>query len=128
MINLVKDTINEKDIDNLIEWLKTYPRLTKHKLTIEFEKEWSSWLGVDYSIFCNSGSSAILLMLYALMQANYIKNGSQIVIPSAAWVTDLAPVMQLGFNPILCDINLDNLSVDLIHLEEILVLGVDLPQ
>ena len=55
MINLVKDTINEKDIDNLIKWLKTYPRLTKHKLTIEFEKEWSKWLGIDYSIFCNSG-------------------------------------------------------------------------
>jgi CDP-6-deoxy-D-xylo-4-hexulose-3-dehydrase len=121
MINLVKDTINEKDIDNLIKWLKTYPRLTKHKLTIEFEKEWSKWLGTDYSIFCNSGSSAILLMLYALIQANYIKRGSQIVIPSAAWVTDLAPAMQLGFEPVLCDINFNNLSVDLNHLEEIFV-------
>ena len=29
MINLVKDTIDTKDIDNLIDWLKTYPRLTK---------------------------------------------------------------------------------------------------
>ncbi len=28
-IALVKDTIDRDDVDNLIEWLKTYPRLTK---------------------------------------------------------------------------------------------------
>jgi len=28
-ITLVKDTIDKDDVDNLIEWLKTYPRLTK---------------------------------------------------------------------------------------------------
>lgn len=28
-ITLVKDTIDRDDVDNLIEWLKTYPRLTK---------------------------------------------------------------------------------------------------
>ena len=60
MISLVKDTINENDIDTLIEWLGTYPRLTKDKLTVEFEEDWSKWLGTDYSVFCNSGSSAIL--------------------------------------------------------------------
>ena len=29
MIKLVSDTIDNKDIDNLINWLKNYPRLTK---------------------------------------------------------------------------------------------------
>lgn len=28
-ITLVKDTIDRDDVDNLIKWLKTYPRLTK---------------------------------------------------------------------------------------------------
>lgn len=28
-ITLVKDTIDKDDVDNLIDWLKTYPRLTK---------------------------------------------------------------------------------------------------
>ena len=121
MINLVKDTIDKNDIDILIEWLETYPRLTKDKLTVEFEEKWSNWLGTDYSVFCNSGSSAILLMLYALIQSDYIKKDSKIVIPSAAWATDLAPIIQLGLEPILCDINFDNLSVDLNHLEEIFI-------
>ena len=37
MITLVKDTINNKDIDRLIDWLKTYPRLTKGNVTLELE-------------------------------------------------------------------------------------------
>ena len=39
--------------------------------------------------------------------------------PAISWATDLAPVIQLGLDPILCDCNLEDLSVDLEHLEEI---------
>ena len=118
MITLVKDTINNKDIDNLIDWLKTYPRLTKGPVTLELEKKWSKWLGRKYSVFCNSGSSANLLMLSALKESGYMKN-EKVVVPSVAWATDLAPVMQLGFEPILVAANMNDLSVDLEHLEEI---------
>ena len=41
MISLVKDTINNKDIDKLIDWLQTYPRLTKGPVTLELEEKWS---------------------------------------------------------------------------------------
>lgn len=119
MIPLVKDTINNKDIDQLIEWLKTYPKLTKGDLTIELEQKFADWVGTEYSVFVNSGSSANLLMLYYL-KLKY-ENGSRlkIVVPSLCWATDLAPVLQLEMDPILCDCNLNNLSVDLDHLEEI---------
>ena len=120
MISLVKDTIDEKDIDRLIEWLKTYPRLTKGAVTLEFENKFSKWLGRRYSVFVNSGSSANLLVLSALLQGKYLKN-TKIVVPSTAWSTDLAPVIQLGLKPLLCDSNLKDLSVDLEHLEKIFV-------
>ena len=116
MITLVKDTIDNKDIDRLIEWLKTYPRLTKGSVTLELEKKFSDWLGTKYSVFCNSGSSANLLML-SVLKEKY--NTKKVVVPSVAWSTDLAPVMQLGMKPILCDCNMKDLSVDLNHLEEI---------
>ena len=118
MITLVKHTIDNNDIDNLIEWLKTYPRLTKGPITLELESKYSDWLGRKYSVFCNSGSSANLLMLSALQQGEYLKN-NKIVVPSVAWATDLAPVMQLGLKPILCDSNKRDLSADLVHLEKI---------
>ena len=118
MINLVKDTIDNKDIDQLIDWLKTYPKLTKGPRTLELEDKWSDWLGVKYSVFCNSGSSANLLMLSALKESGYMEN-NKVVVPSVAWSTDLAPVIQLGMKPILCDSNMEDLSVDLEHLERI---------
>ena len=117
-ITLVKDTIDNNDIDNLIDWLKTYPRLTKGPVTLELEKKYSNWLGRKYSVFVNSGSSANLLMLSALQQGDYLKN-NKVVVPSVAWATDLAPVMQLGLKPILCDSNKRDLSADLVHLEKI---------
>ena len=120
MISLVKDTIDEKDIDRLIEWLKTYPRLTKGSVTLEFEEKFSNWLGRKHSVFVNSGSSANLLVLSALQQGEYLKN-NKIVVPSTAWSTDLAPVIQLGLEPLLCDSNLKDLSVDLEHLEKIFI-------
>ena len=118
MITLVKNTIDNDDIDNLIDWLKTYPRLTKGPVTLELEKKYSNWLGRKYSVFVNSGSSANLLMLSALQQGGYLKN-NKVVVPSVAWATDLAPVMQLGLKPILCDSNKRDLSADLVHLEKI---------
>ena len=117
-ITLVKDTIDNNDIDRLIDWLKTYPRLTKGPVTLELEEKYSKWIGRTYSVFCNSGSSANLLMLSALQQGKYLKN-NKVVVPSVAWATDLAPVMQLGLEPILCDSNKRDLSADLFHLEKI---------
>ena len=117
-ITLVKDTVDNEDIDNLIEWLKTYPRLTKSEKTIEFERLWSEWIGCKYSVFVNSGSSANLLMLYALLELYKLRN-KKVVVPALAWATDLAPVMQLGLEPILVDCDPSNLSIDIEHLEAI---------
>lgn len=119
-ISLVKDTIDKKDIKNLIKWLKTNPRLTKGDRTIEFEKKWSKWLGVKYSIFLNSGSSANLAMIYALMLSKKLKN-NKIVVPSLSWVTSVSPIINFNLNPILCDSDKETLSIDLKHLEKIFI-------
>lgn len=118
MISLVNDTIDKKDVDQLIDWLSNYPRLTKGPVTLEFEKKWAKWLGTEYAVFVNSGSSANLLMLYALISDKRLKN-NKIVVPGLCWATDLSPVFQFGLQPILCDVNMDTLSVDLEELEKI---------
>lgn len=120
MIPLTDNPINYEDIDSLIEWLKTYPQLTKGPLTWEFEKKWSEWQGCKYSVFVNSGSSANLLMLNTLRFSTELPPGSKIVVPALCWSTDISPVIQLCFEPVICDINLEDLSFDLNQLEEIL--------
>ena len=119
MIKLAAETIDKSDIRKLISWLKKNPKLTQGNLTKIFEKKFANWIGVKYAVFCNSGSSANLLMLSALLELGIISKNAKIVVPSICWSTDVAPIFQLNLNPILCDINLDNLSIDLNHLEKI---------
>jgi CDP-6-deoxy-D-xylo-4-hexulose-3-dehydrase len=118
-IPLVKDTINQTDINNLIEWLKTNPKLTKGDLTVQFEKEWSEWLGVKYSVFLNSGSSANLAMIYSLILSKKLKN-NKIIVPSVSWVTTVTPAIQLGLEPIMCDCDKDNLGLDIEHFKKLI--------
>ena len=120
MISLVSDTINREDINALIEWLsqEPMPRLTKGPLTSELEAKWAKKIGTKYSVFVNSGSSAILLMLAALNEGEYLKN-KKIVAPALSWVTDVSSPMLLGLETILCDCNLEDLSCDLNQLKQI---------
>jgi CDP-6-deoxy-D-xylo-4-hexulose-3-dehydrase len=118
-ITLVKDTIDNNDIDKLINWLSKYPRLTKGNLTLEFEKKWSEWLGVKYSIFVNSGSSANLAAVYSLILSGKLKN-NKIVVPAVSWVTTVTPAIQLGMTPIMCECDMDNLGLDINHLKQII--------
>jgi len=106
MIKLVSDTINKEDINSLVEWLNQdeIPRLTKGDLTWELESKWANKIGTKYSVFLNSGSSAILLTLAALQHTNRLKN-NKIVVPGLSWATDVSSPMLLGMDPILCDCN-----------------------
>ena len=117
-INLVQDTIDQKDISSLISWLETNPRLTKATRTVEFEQEWSNWLGTRHSVFVNSGSSANLAIFYALILLNRLKN-KKIVFPCLSWVTTVSPAIQLGLEPILCGTDRTNLGIDVVEFEEI---------
>lgn len=120
MIKLVGDTIDRSDINSLIEWLQQdpLPQLTKGKLTLELETKWANKLKTKYSVFVNSGSSAILLTLAALKELNRLKN-NKVVVPSLSWATDVSSPMLLGLDPIMCDCNLEDLSCDLTHLEKL---------
>lgn len=58
--NLAEKIIDKNDIAKLISWLKAGPRLTKGKLTQEFENKWAKWIGTKYAVFCNSGEGDII--------------------------------------------------------------------
>jgi CDP-6-deoxy-D-xylo-4-hexulose-3-dehydrase len=70
--------------------------------SIEFEEKVSALFGKKYGVFVNSGSSANLLALASLD----LKPGSEIITPACTFNTTLAPILQLGFVPIFCDVEL----------------------
>lgn len=115
---LAKETIDERDIDALIGWLKSYPRLTKGQLTWDVESQWARHIGTKYAVFNNSGSSANLLMIAAAIQTGRIAN-KKIVVPSVGWVTTIAPAIQLGLSPIMVGADEKTFGMDLDQLEEV---------
>ena len=119
-VKLCSDIIDERDINSLIGWLRKMPQLTKGAKTLEFEEKFSEYLGCEHSIYCNSGSSANLLIVSALKQMGLLRN-SKIVVPQVSWSTTIFPAIQFGLEPILCDCNMKNLGLDVDHLKEIII-------
>lgn len=117
-IKLINDSIDKEDLLALSCWLISNPKLTKGELTLKLEQDFAKFIGSKYSVFCNSGSSAILLALLAIKEEYFLKN-QKIVVPSLSWVTDVSIPMNFGMEVILCDCNMEDLSVDLEHLEQI---------
>ena len=99
---LMENNIPREDLDCVIEFLKTDPVLTQSKNVKEFEREWSNWLGVKYSVFVNSGSSANILTMSAMKQ---LYGTGEIVLPPLTWVSDISSVLFAGFRPVFVDIN-----------------------
>ncbi len=116
---LAEHIIDHDDMRALADWLKDNPQLTKGPLTLEFERQWARWIGTRYAVFCNSGSSANLLMAYAALLSGKLKN-KKVVVPSVGWVTTIAPFMQFGFEPLMCGADRDNFGLDLLQLERML--------
>ena len=111
---LMKDTLTWSDRFKLAKFVMTADRFTQGKKVEQFEEAWSKWLGVDHSLFVTSGSTANFLLLDAVKEM-YFKDKKKIkvLVPACTWVTNINPVMQLGMEPVFCDINLDNYSFDL---------------
>jgi CDP-6-deoxy-D-xylo-4-hexulose-3-dehydrase len=70
--------------------------------SIEFEEKIAKRFGKKYGVFVNSGSSACLLAIAALD----LPKGAKIITPACTFSTTLAPIIQLGYEPVFCDVGL----------------------
>ena len=106
---LMYDNFTKNDFNSVIKLFKQKNiKLTQSKYVRKFEESWSKWLGVKYSVFVNSGSSANLLTI-AVLKILYGKG--EIILPALTWVSDVNSVIQNNFKPIFVDINPKNLCM-----------------
>lgn len=107
---LMKNNITLGDRFSLAKFVLTSDRFTNGKKVKKFENNWNEWLGSKYSLYVSSGSTANYLLLSAIKELYNLKDGDKVLVPSCTWVTNIGPVIQLGFTPIFCDININNFS------------------
>ena len=86
--------------------------LTQSAQVEKFEKAWSKWLGVKYSTFVNSGSSANFITIKILNILNKKSSKNEIIIPALTWVSDVNSVIMNGYKPVFVDVNFSNLSMN----------------
>jgi len=80
-----------------------------------FERKFPREFGKPYGILTNSGSSSNLLMMAALTskRGHNLPKGTKVLVPIAGFPTTLNPTLQVGFEPVFVDIEIDTLNLDL---------------
>ena len=112
---LMDNNISKNDVLEIIKFLRKNKKriFTQSKKVEDFENKWSRWLGVKYSVFVNSGSSANLLTLLII---KILYGTGEIIVPTLTWISDIASVIQNDFKPVFVDINPETLCMDENHI------------
>ena len=94
-------------------------RTTMWEKTIEFERQFAYVNGCPEAIMVNSGSSADLLIAFALVnpQTKFLNPGDEILVPSVTWPTQLWSPMMAGLKVRFVDTDPNTLNMDLNDLE-----------
>jgi CDP-4-dehydro-6-deoxyglucose reductase, E1 len=77
-----------------------------------FEEMTAKYVGTRYAIACNSGSSANLLALSALIASGKVKRGSEVIIPASTFATVASPILQVGLIPVYVDVDDRSWNID----------------
>lgn len=123
MIKLIKSTFhNEEDTkDKLVDFIKSAKQLSFGPECAKFEEGFAKYQGSDNCVFFNSGSSANLALIQALLNIGKIKKGDKIGFSAITWATNVMPLIQLGLDILPIDVELETLNVSSKKLKESLV-------
>jgi len=113
MIKLIKSTFyKEKETKKaLVDFISSAQIMSFSDQCIAFEKEFSVWQGRKETVFVNSGSSANLAVIQALLNTGKLKKGDRVGFSAVTWSTNVMPLIQLGLEPVPVDVELNTLNV-----------------
>ena len=120
MINypLAADTWDDKEYQAINRVIKSN-RFTIGPEVEMFEKEFAEYFGSKYSIMVNSGSSANLIAISALILSDRydLNPGDEVIVPAVSWATTYTVLHQCGLKLKFIDIDLDTFNLNLDILE-----------
>jgi len=89
--------------------------LTEGRFASRFETELAQKIGVKHAILTNSGSSANLLAITALMSPQLgtrrLKTGDEVITVAAGFPTTLNPIVQNGLIPVFVDVDIPTYNI-----------------
>ena len=84
-----------------------------------FEKEFAEYFGSKHAVMVNSGSSANLIAISALILSDKydLNKGDEVIVPAVSWATTYTVLHQCGLKLRFVDIDLDTFNLDLNELK-----------
>ena len=113
MIKLIKSTFYKEaeTKSKLAKFILNAPMLSFGRECNKFELAFSKYQKRKYCVFLNSGSSANLALIQALINSGKLKKGDKVGFSALTWSTNVMPIIQLGLSAIPIDVELDTLNV-----------------
>ena len=111
-ISYGKNVYGEDEISSVVSQLKKTTQMGKS--VNNFEKKVAQKFSKKYALMVNSGSSALTLAMNVL---NF-KKGDEIIAPCLNFGTAIASIMQCGATPILVDIDIETLQINVEKIRE----------
>jgi len=98
---------DKKSINEIIE----SDRISEHKKTVEFENEWSKYIGTDYCVAHNSGTSALIASIYAMILKKKLSLGDKVITSPLTYPATVNAIMVNGLEPYFVDVDLDTFGI-----------------
>jgi len=112
-IPLMEPILTDEMVKAAINALKN-ERFLRGKSVAEFEKEFANYVGTNYAVAVNSGTSALHLSLIAMG----VKEGDYVVTTPATFIATANVINYVGAKPLFVDISLETYNIDPQRLEE----------
>lgn len=89
-------------------------RYTMGPKVMEFENKFAKYVGSEFAVMTNSGSSANMVALASIFyNKNYdLQPGDEVIVPAISWSTTYYPITQLGLIPVFVDVEMDTFNID----------------
>ena len=87
----------------------------------EFEQKFADYVGSKHAVMVNSGSSANLLGIQAMIYAqgaNQLRPGDAVIVPAIGWSTTYFPLHQSGLKLIFVDVDPTTFNLDIDQVRE----------
>lgn len=113
MIKLISSTFyKEKETKKeLVEFISSAEKLSFGEECQKFERNFADYQDRKHCVFFNSGSSANLALMQALLNMDIVKKGENAGFSAVTWSTNVMPLIQMGLNAIPVDAEIETLNV-----------------
>lgn len=112
---------DEKELQSLVDSSLDF-WLTEGRFAEEFQAEFADFIGLEYAILTNSGSSANLLALSALTSSllgdRKLNKGDEVITVAAGFPTTVNPIIQNGMVPVFVDVDPGTYNADIDQIRE----------